>query len=549
MADAFEIATHCIFQQVAPRDALILRAVCRATSRMLGPREVAAAAFALSRHTGAHPLTLRTWVHTWEACAAAVEAGGHHAGAWAFPWHTRRHPFSGNQFDAIRLPPQYLDILLDCLGHLVAHELGQGHDESRVACILALNLETATIRCFLLLDDGNFAVVWVNIPLFVLYPDRGDISYWCMVSSNFPDACFWEVDGGGRLRMKPPRDDDDDCRLTKVSREEFFGGMLCDQRAEREPRLVLDGREYSYSEFIELWFLRKGDVHWKEARRADVKQHRLADILIRGRAACSSGDKIGQASLSADVRPPDPSTASRTGDVGGNVHVEHAVEVDGAFESEPVAMIAPPEAAAVVAERWATGVEWLTTRQSCTNGDALPRSEVNRRDILVLEFSRDPQSFDEVLLHTSLAHDMQAAGVDVQPSWANGAKIFVEGLRPDMLEEARLELKPRHVVVYEGDEAYVLSALDSLPSKARPRLKPSAPAAVVPGDRDPCLLQDASAPTPSSSSQSSEQPDPSSTPSAYPGDRGDGSSYVVVVRHTFVHVSIPDRSPRRSASV
>ena len=80
-----------------------------------------------------------------------------------------------------------------------------------------------------------------------------------------------------------------------------------------------------------------------------------------------------------------------------------------------------------------------------------------------------------------------------QPAWANGAKVLVPGIGSGDVAEARVHLKPRHVVVFAGnDVAEVLDALTFLPSRGRPRLKPSDAIAPVPAAGDISLFADAS---------------------------------------------------------
>merc|ERR1712187_948366 len=65
------------------------------------------------------------------------------------------------------------------------------------------------------------------------------------------------------------------------------------------------------------------------------------------------------------------------------------------------------------------------------------------------------------------------AGVDMKPSWANGAKVLVQGLHPGLLEPPTLldELRPWHVILATHDEDALLEHLKTLPyniKKMRP---------------------------------------------------------------------------------
>jgi len=225
--------------------------------------------------------------------------------------------------------------------------------------------------------------------------------------------------------------------------------------------------------------------------------------------------------------------------------VLQAVQVDAAFSDEHVAEVSPREAAAIAEERWATGVQWLAnrwerthepTRQAGTAAD--PR---RRGDILILEFSRDPPTFDAVLLNSSLAQQIKLEGVDVQPDWANGAKVFVHNLQPDMVEETHVELKRRHVILYEEDEGHVLSALDTLPSRTRPRIKPNSHRACVPVEGSPFMMQDLSA------RFTSEPSMPSATSTSVDADAD--STYIVVVKRTFLHAVPVTQIDQRARTV
>jgi len=97
--------------------------------------------------------------------------------------------------------------------------------------------------------------------------------------------------------------------------------------------------------------------------------------------------------------------------------------------------------------------------------------------IQVLGFSRTPAEFHQALGDSAFAKRFLDAGQTLQPAWANGAFIFVEGLVENDLIAAKLEfpLQPWHVVLKDGDEQQIFSILNSLKLKyqARPRIKQS----------------------------------------------------------------------------
>lgn len=150
--------------------------------------------------------------------------------------------------------------------------------------------------------------------------------------------------------------------------------------------------------------------------------------------------------------------------------------------SEPAAAIDAEEAARISDELWASSVEHVLATSVAPPSSSSPRSPFR-----LMTFSRHPQALDDVLLRCPLALDLQAQGVDVQPPWANGAKVMAVGVGPELLDT---ELCPRHVVVLQSDEYLILEALQSLPCNVRPRLKPGAGSAVVPSYLS--LMQDAS---------------------------------------------------------
>ena len=97
----------------------------------------------------------------------------------------------------------------------------------------------------------------------------------------------------------------------------------------------------------------------------------------------------------------------------------------------------------------------------------------NLDGVVLLTYSCHPREPDDALFNSSAACNAGDRGVELRPEWANGAKIFVPGMRRDLLAEAGVqELLPRHVLVRVEDEDSVYAALHTLSYRGRPRLKP-----------------------------------------------------------------------------
>lgn len=172
-------------------------------------------------------------------------------------------------------------------------------------------------------------------------------------------------------------------------------------------------------------------------------------------------------------------------------------------------------------------------------GVSQDRSTVAGRDqITVLSFNRHPQCFDEMLLGSSFARGMMDQGIDIQPLWANGAKIFVPNLTASDLEECRMDPCVRHVVIWEEDEAEIHAILDALPYKRRPRLKPGMPRMVIPGTSNISRFQGSSNALSSEGSgvagyAAGSGPSPGAVAEHAPA----GSSFHnITVKHTFIDI-------------
>jgi len=140
-------------------------------------------------------------------------------------------------------------------------------------------------------------------------------------------------------------------------------------------------------------------------------------------------------------------------------------------------------------------VEALCARdasQSSASVSASASSALRSMDVVVLVFNRDDFAFDEALLASAVAHRAAERGVDVKPAWANGAKIFVLGIGAEELAEVHIDPRPRHVVALASDQEELLKALTAIPSRRRPRLKPTVPVLAVPTPGDIALFNDVS---------------------------------------------------------
>merc|ERR1711862_322045 len=87
--------------------------------------------------------------------------------------------------------------------------------------------------------------------------------------------------------------------------------------------------------------------------------------------------------------------------------------------------------------------------------------------IIILAFNRFREDVEKALLESLVARRAVARGLNIQPDWAGGAKVFVQGLGPENFEAPTIvgELRPWHVVVLEEEEEGILSALEELPHR------------------------------------------------------------------------------------
>jgi hypothetical protein len=155
-------------------------------------------------------------------------------------------------------------------------------------------------------------------------------------------------------------------------------------------------------------------------------------------------------------------------------------------DEEPARGIPPQEAADVAEELWASRIErrlrteWFLAQGG--RGPVRPDPEkglgrfglkARTEGVVLLTYSRHPRQLEEALNGSSAACAAVDRGVNTRPDWANGAKVFVEGLNREALVAAGVEeLCPRHVLVKAEDEEAVQASLQVLSYRVRPRLKP-----------------------------------------------------------------------------
>merc|ERR1711862_878313 len=86
-----------------------------------------------------------------------------------------------------------------------------------------------------------------------------------------------------------------------------------------------------------------------------------------------------------------------------------------------------------------------------------------------MKFNRFTEMLDSALLHSSLAQAAIQSGIEIQPAWGNGAKIFVDGVGPQHFEAPVMdeELRPWHVVLHEANVIEVEEAIAHLPYRFR----------------------------------------------------------------------------------
>mmetsp|Transcript_59752 Transcript_59752/g.109825 ORF Transcript_59752/g.109825 Transcript_59752/m.109825 type:complete len:606 (-) Transcript_59752:131-1948(-) len=245
----------------------------------------------------------------------------------------------------------------------------------------------------------------------------------------------------------------------------------------------------------------------------------------------------------------DPIDARRIEEVDLSADVIDVIEA--ASMEEDAETVDPIEASRIEEERWATGVEALIRRdrESGAGGDLhvfadydLDMHIAKETRFVVLTFNKIPKAFDGILRATSLAISLAKRGVDVQPSWANGAKILAD-IDHGIAAEARVDFAPWHVLVEEKYEAGIYHALrQALKWQDRPTVKPKGGRLSVPSPNDSSLFIVSS---PSSSGSERLEFDVESSPDSHENVALAWPQYIV--RNTFVHIPGSSHHSPRSA--
>ena len=134
------------------------------------------------------------------------------------------------------------------------------------------------------------------------------------------------------------------------------------------------------------------------------------------------------------------------------------------FHAESPAIIKPEDAARVAEAQWA----------SCIT--AAPAPSIAQL-AFVLTFARTTESLDRAMKQCDPGRRLCEMGQILRPSWANHAKILVEGLTEEIWKRAcqdagvTLELRPFHVVIPANELESVLAEVQKIPRASRPRLK------------------------------------------------------------------------------
>lgn len=135
--------------------------------------------------------------------------------------------------------------------------------------------------------------------------------------------------------------------------------------------------------------------------------------------------------------------------------------------------IEPDEAQAITDTCWVSTIEAriAADKLSSSRDHQLKLHPRNCKSRLVrLRFDRHPAAFDEAIMKMPLAMQLAERGIDIQPAWANGAKVL-DGDAQFLVDEARMVLAPFDVIVREVDEKAVHAALRAIEWNKRPKLK------------------------------------------------------------------------------
>jgi len=133
----------------------------------------------------------------------------------------------------------------------------------------------------------------------------------------------------------------------------------------------------------------------------------------------------------------------------------------------------PEEAAQICHEQRAS---WVNHNEELPL-DTLEDGTESGNGIVLLTFSRHPARLTDSLLSSPPAQTAVSRGVELQPAWANGGKVFVEGVSAELFDE---ELSAYQVVIREEDEPAIWASLEHLPYNVR-KLKPGVGWSCPPG--------------------------------------------------------------------
>jgi hypothetical protein len=157
--------------------------------------------------------------------------------------------------------------------------------------------------------------------------------------------------------------------------------------------------------------------------------------------------------------------------------------------------------------------------------------------LTLVGFSLFSNDFEAALLRSDTAQRLVTRGVEVQPPWAHGAKILVDGISQETLEQAGIQiddLRPWHALVFEEDVPRVRSMIQNFAGR-KPRVR-SAQAVELGAT---LVAQDNSDDTEVKGDMAD------SSESEVKGGMADSSESQMYVCRTFVHVPEPKMiSPR-----
>jgi len=168
----------------------------------------------------------------------------------------------------------------------------------------------------------------------------------------------------------------------------------------------------------------------------------------------------------------------------GAVPEQDQVPQEIVHDVDPPAVIHNDEAHRIANELWASAVARLANNQSSTGC-----IETSSKGLYLLTFARHPDKLDSVILESELVQSLRAAGINIRPPWANGAKVLTGFLTAGDLD---IELCPRHVVVHAEDVQKILDSLRCIAYNQRPRLKPGLGQTAIPLEDSDTLIHTSS---------------------------------------------------------